>query len=60
MKKARLTKMASGHWLATFKTDGKITGTRVVGTSSDSVVAVSKHLHDSFGVDIVLVAPNGD
>jgi hypothetical protein len=50
MTKAKLTRMASGHWLATFKTDGVITGTRVVGAPSDTWDTVVAHLRDNFGV----------
>ena len=51
MNKVRLSRMASGHLLATFATDGKVTGTRVVGGTNDKLSSVYKHLATNFTVD---------
>lgn len=53
MIRARLHRMSSGHIVATFKTDGKVSGTRVVGTPTDSFVPVAHWVKQNFTVDQV-------
>ena len=58
MKKAMLSLMGTGHWLATFKSGNVVTGTRVVGSASDSIENAARHLYDNFDVGLVLYRHN--
>jgi hypothetical protein len=53
MRKAIIHKMSSGHWVATFNTNGVVIGTRVVGATTSTAAIAAKHVQDNFPVDKV-------
>lgn len=53
MRKAIISRMQTGHCLATFATDGVVTGTRVVGSPSDKLGDAAKHVATNSQVDQV-------
>ena len=53
MRQAIISRMSTGHCLATFATDGVVTGTRVVGGPSDKLSDAAKHVATNFPVDQV-------
>lgn len=58
MTKAIISRMASGHCLATFNTDGVVTGTRVVGKTTDNLTDAAKFVATNFPVDQVGIRAN--
>ena len=53
MIRARLNRMASGHIVAVFKTDDKVTYTRVVGSSNDQLAPTAQWVKQNFICDRV-------
>lgn len=54
MKSAIISKTKGDYWLATFNTDGSVTGTRVVGVvGKDKAGDVARFVAANFGVDKV-------
>ncbi len=51
MIRARLSRLSTGHILATFKDGDTVVNTRVVGAPSDSFDVAADHVAQNFGAD---------